>query len=774
MENNSGNIDAANHVTGRSIYVDDIPMMEGALFVKVFDSPNAHGKIKSIDFDDAAQMPGIVKIFSYKDVPGENQIGGIIADEPLLADTEVHYQGQPILLIVAESEDAAEEALHLIKIEIESLPVITDPREAFRQGKLLSDSRKFVKGDTAVAFEKCKYIFEGQTKSGGQEHLYLETQGAYAYPTEHNSVKIFSSTQGPTAVQRTVARILGLGMHRVEVDVARIGGGFGGKEDQASLWGAMAAMVAWVLKRPAKCIPHRMEDMRITGGRNPYSSDYKIGLDENYNILAYQAVYYQDGGAAADLSPAILERTLFHATNSYNIPHVNVTAHSCKTNTSPNTAFRGFGGPQGMFVIEAAIDNAAKNLGVDTTMIQRKNMMDDGDEFPYGQIVAECEAKHCWDEVVQQYDLEAVKKDIDTFNHQNQFFKKGISMMPVCFGISFTNTMMNQARALVHVYYDGSVGVSTGAVEMGQGVNSKMLQVAARCLGISHDRIKLESTNTTRVANTSPSAASSTADLNGKAVINACDQINERLHAFIRTHLNTKNEDRISMEDNVVRLNDAATELKWDELVKLLFINRINLSAKGHYATPLIHFDKVKEKGHPFAYHVYGTALTVVTVDCLRGTYEFDAVHVVHDFGTSINRDVDLGQCEGGIVQGIGWMTMEEVVYNDKGKLLSNALSTYKIPDIYSVPKKLEVSFLNTDGSALAIFKSKAVGEPPLMYGIGAYFAIRNAMLAFNPDAKVPYEAPITAEKVLMGLYNPASGSKGPVTVDQKENQLAS
>ena len=754
MKNNSGNIDAANHVTGRSMYVDDIPMMEGALYVKVFDSPNAHGKIKSIDFGGAAQLPGVIKIFSYKDVPGENQIGGIIADEPLLADTEVHFQGQPILLIVAENEDAAEEALHLIKIEIESLPVITDPREAFKQGKLLSDSRKFVKGDAATAFEKCKYIFEGQTKSGGQEHLYLETQGAYAYPTEHNSVKIFSSTQGPTAVQRTVARVLGIGMHNVEVDVARIGGGFGGKEDQASLWGAMAAMVAWILKRPAKCIPHRMEDMRITGGRNPYSSDYKIGLDENYNILAYEAVYYQNGGAAADLSPAILERTLFHATNSYNIPHVNITAHSCKTNISPNTAFRGFGGPQGMFVIETAIDNAAKNLGVETTMIQRKNMMDDGDEFPYGQIVAKCEAKHCWDEVVRQYDLEAVRKDVDTFNQQNQFYKKGLSMMPVCFGISFTNTMMNQARALVHVYYDGSVGISTGAVEMGQGVNSKMVQVAARCLGISHDRIKLESTNTTRVANTSPSAASSTADLNGKAVIDACNQINERMHAFARTYLKKNAEDRITIKEEFIQVNDTAAELSWDDLVRLLFINRINLSAKGHYATPLIHFDKTTEKGHPFAYHVYGTALTVVTVDCLRGTYEFDAVHVVHDFGTSINRDVDLGQCEGGIVQGIGWMTMEEVVYNEKGKLLSNALSTYKIPDIYSVPKKLDVSFLNTDGSELAIFKSKAVGEPPLMYGIGAYFAIRNAVLAFNPNASVPYEAPITAEKVLMGLYD--------------------
>jgi xanthine dehydrogenase large subunit len=313
--------------------------------------------------------------------------------------------------------------------------------------------------------------------------------------------------------------------------------------------------------------------------------------------------------------------------------------------------------------------------------------------------------------------------------------------------------MMNQARALVHVYADGSVGVSTGAVEMGQGVNSKMMQVTAKCLGISIDRIKLESTNTSRVANTSPSAASSTADLNGKAVMNACEQINERLYGFIKTALKVSDNDTITITDELVHINAVPTELQWDELVRQVFFSRINLSAKGHYATPLIHFDKTTEKGHPFAYHVYGTALTKVTVDCIRGTYEIDAVHVVHDFGSSINRDVDLGQCEGGIVQGIGWMTMEEVVYNENGKLLSNALSTYKIPDIYSVPKKIDVHFLNSDGAELAIFRSKAVGEPPLMYGIGAYFAIRNAVLAYNAKANLPYEAPVTPEKVLMGLY---------------------
>ncbi len=760
MKDNSGNIDAANHVTGRSVYVDDIPVMEGVLFVKVFDSPVAHGTIKSIDFSAAARVEGIVKIFSCKDIPGENQIGGIIPDEPLLADTELHFQGQPVLLVVAENEDAAEEAIKCIKIEIESLPVITDPREAFRQGKLLSASRKFIKGDAPNAFVSCKYIFEGRACSGGQEHLYLETQGAYAYPTEHGSVKIFSSTQGPTQVQRTVARVLGVGMNKVEVDVTRLGGGFGGKEDQASAWGAMAAMTAWILKRPAKCIPHRMEDMRMTGKRNPYSSDYKIGLDADYNIIAYEATFYQNGGAAADLSPAILERTLFHATNSYYVPNVMVIAHSCKTNLPPNTAFRGFGGPQGMFVIEAAIDHAAKSIGVDTAMIQRKNMLDNGDEFPYGQIVAGAEAKHCWDEVMNEYDIATLKKEIETFNSQNQFYKRGYSMMPVCFGISFTNTMMNQARALVHVYSDGSVGVSTGAVEMGQGVNTKMIQVAASCFGIAHDRIKLESTNTTRVANTSPSAASSTADLNGKALLDACNQVKERLFTFIKTELTDMEESVVEIKNEVVYINDEASVFNWKNLVQQAFMKRINLSAKGHYATPLIYFDKASEKGHPFAYHVYGTALTTVTVDCIRGTYEIDAVNVVHDFGTSINRDIDLGQCEGGIVQGIGWMTMEEVVYNEQGKLLSNALSTYKVPDIYAIPKKINIHFLNTDGSDMAIFKSKAVGEPPLMYGIGAYFAIRNAVLAFNPNAVVAYDSPITPERVLMGLYNPVGGQQ--------------
>ncbi len=746
--------DFYNHVAGKSIYVDDIPAMEGMLYVKVFDSSIAHGKILSLDYTAAEQVEGVVKIFSPKDITGENQIGGIIPDEPLLADGEVHFCGQPVLLIAAETVDAAEEAYHKIKVEYDPLPVITNPREAFAKGKLLTSSRKFQLGDTTAAFKNCTYVLEGTTEVNGQEHLYLETQGAYAYPTEHNSVRVYSSTQGPTQVQKTVARVLGTGMNQVEVDVARLGGGFGGKEDQASAYAAMAALVAYVLKKPAKCILNRMEDMRMTGKRNPYSSDFKIGLDKELKILAYEVTHYQNGGAAADLSPAILERTLFHSTNSYNIPNVLATAHSCKTNLPPNTAFRGFGGPQGMYVMECAIDYVAKQLAVSADIIQRKNLLKDGNEFSYGQIVSACEAESCWDKLEKEVSIEKVKEEINAFNKENKLIKKGYSLMPICFGISFTNTMLNQARALVHVYLDGSIGVSTGGVEMGQGLNAKMMQVAAKEFGVSLSRIKVESTNTSRVVNTSPSAASSTADLNGKAVQDACKQIHERLVPFIKQELSIGDNDTIHFEEDTLYVNGIATSHNWKQLIAIAYVKRVNLSAKGHYATPVINFDKTTEKGHPFAYHVYGTALTKVTVDCLRGTYEVDAVKIVHDAGASMNLGVDIGQCEGGLVQGIGWMTMEEVVYNENGKLLSNALSTYKIPDIYSVPKEIDIEFLKTEKDNLAILKSKAVGEPPLMYGIGAYFAIRNAVLAFNPNTNITYHAPITPEKVLMGLYS--------------------
>lgn len=746
------NIDSKGHVRGESIYLDDIPVSTGTLYCDVFDSPCAHGKIKNVDYSQAESLDGVVKIFTAKDIPGDNQIGGIIPDEPLFAEGEVHFWGQPIALIVAETEAIARKAKKLIKIDIEKLPVITDPREARQKNQLIFPPRTFKIGDTKNSWASCEYIFEGEADSEGQEHLYIETQGAYAYPMENGSIKIASSTQGPTAIQRTAARVLGIPMHKIEVDVTRLGGGFGGKEDQATPWGVMVAVAAQYLKKPVKYSLHRMDDMRMTGKRHPYRSDYKIGLSRDLKILAYEVTFHQNAGAAADLSPAVMERTLFHATNSYFIPNVTATAYSCKTNLPPNTAFRGFGGPQGMFVIESAIAHAANEIGINKRLIQEKNLLVDGDELPYGQVIEQSEARNAWKTTIHQFEIEKIEKEVAKFNANNKHFKKGIALQPICFGISFTNTMMNNARALVHIYSDGSVGVSTGAVEMGQGVNTKMVQVAANAFSITPDKVKLETTNTTRVANTSPSAASATADLNGKALQIACNKLIGRLKKVAAKYLGV-NKMEISLKDGLVLANNARSELSWEQLIQLAFINRVALTENGHYATPEIHFDKTKEKGHPFAYHVYGTAILVVTVDCIRGTYEFDSVKLIHDFGKSMNEIVDLGQIEGGLVQGMGWMTMEELLYNEEGRLLSNALSTYKVPDIYAVPKEIVIKHLDTPGHDLAIQKSKAVGEPPLMYGLGAYFAIQDAVKAYNPNYKLKFHAPFTPEKVLMGLY---------------------
>ncbi|MFT6193013.1 MAG: xanthine dehydrogenase large subunit [Polaribacter sp.] len=746
------NIDSFTHVRGESLFVDDVITRKDTLYGLVFDSPKAHGKIKSVDYTKAEAFEGVEKIFTYKDILGENQIGGIIPDEPLWAEGEVHFWGQPIAFIVAKSEAIAKKARKLIAIEIEELPVITTAKEAKEKGSFINAPRSFSLGNSSEAFKNCDSIFEGETFSNGQEHLYLETQGCYAIPQENGSIKLISSTQGPTAVQKITARVLGVSMHKIEVDVTRLGGGFGGKEDQATPWAVMTAVAVQHLNKPVKYVLNRHDDMRMTGKRHPYASFYKIGLTKDLKIKAFEVEFLQNSGAAADLSPAIAERTLFHATNSYFVPNVATTVYSCKTNLPPNTAFRGFGGPQGMFVIESAIAAAADKLNINRRLIQEANLFDENDEFSYGQIASEVQAKNSWFSAKEKFKLDKLEQKAQDFNKKNQLYKKGISLMPIAFGISFTNTPMNHARALIHIYQDGSVGVSTGAVEMGQSVNTKMLQVAQAVLGISSDKIKLETTNTTRVANTSPTAASSTADLNGKAVEMACTSLIERL-TKVASEMLSSEEKKISLKDDFVFVDAEKTTLSWEVLVAEAMLQRVALSENAHYATPIIHFDKSKEKGHPFAYHVYGTAITSVTVDCLRGIYEIDSVKIVHDFGKSMNLGIDIGQVEGALAQGIGWMTMEEIAYNSDGKLLSNALSTYKVPDIFSVPKTIETIPLETNGNELAIQKSKAVGEPPLMYGIGTYFAIQQAVKEFNPNYKLKFHAPFTPEKVLLGLY---------------------
>ncbi len=746
------NKDSENHLTGKSIYLEDIPEIEGTIYGIIFDSACAHGKIKSIDYSKAEQSEGVIGIITSKNIPGINQIGVIIQDEPLFAENEVHYIGQPIALIVAESEKIARRAKKLIEIQFEELPLIIDPKISKIGKNYISPPRTFKLGDTDKGKKLSEYVIIGSSESGGQEHLYLETQGAYAIPEEGGNFKIYSSTQAPTSVQKITSRVLNISMNRIEVDVNRLGGGFGGKEDQATPYAAMAALGALIYEKPVKLVLSRQDDMRMTGKRHPYHADFEIGLSKDLKIQYYKVEFIQDAGASADLSPAISERTLFHATGSYYIPNTEITVFSCRTNTPPNTAFRGFGAPQAFFAIESAIHQAADILKIPAHQIQKTNLLKAGDEFPYGQEAEENLAIKSWETCEIKFGLNQKTSEIESFNSSNTKFKKGFSFIPVCFGISFTNTSLNQARALVHIYQDGSVGISTGAVEMGQAVNTKIKQSVRNVFSISTEKIKIETTNTTRVANTSPTAASTGADLNGKAAEMAAIELLSRLKIFASDIYKTMPEN-IEIIDEQILSEGKKVNLSWTKLIELAWLKRIKLSETAHYATPDIYFDKTVEKGHPFAYHVYGTALTTAIVDIMRGTYAIESVDIVHDFGKDIHFLIDKGQIEGALMQGIGWVTMEEIQFDVNGKLLSNSLSSYKIPDIFSAPEQVNIVPLESEGHKNALMKSKAVGEPPFIYGIGSYFAILNALKSFNPNMKFDYHSPLTHEKVLLNLY---------------------
>jgi xanthine dehydrogenase large subunit len=748
------NYDSIRHVKGESVFLDDFNAPSGTLHGAVFFSPVAHGKIRNLDISDALKIPGVKGIYTCKDIPGVNQIGGIIQDEVLLAEDEVEFIGEPIALVVADTQLIARTAAAKIKFDITKLDVITNPKTAFEKGHLIIPKpRVYSCGSTENTWKNCDYIFEGTVESGGQEHLYLETQASLAIPSEGGCFKIISSTQNPTAIQRTAAKVLNISDNKIECEAMRLGGGFGGKEDQATAWAVLAALGSHKLGKPVKIVLSRQEDMKATGKRHPYISDYKIGLTKDGKILTYEVTFYQNAGAAADLSPAILDRTLAHATGSYFIPNVKATGHSCKTNLPPNTAFRGFGGPQGMFVLESAIYKAAAAMNMQPYEIQEKNLLKEGEEFPYGQKTEFCKAVNCWRGAKKKYNLDLIREEVANFNKSNSLFKKGFALMPICFGISFTNTMLNQASSLVHVYADGSVSVSTGAVEMGQGVNMKIRQVASGIFGIGLEKIKSETTNTTRNANTSATAASSGADMNGNATRLACLDIFKRLKDFYIKKNNLPADLLFGLEDGYVCINNGKTNFSFEKLVLEAYKNRIDLSAHGFYATPKIFFNPETNKGNPFAYHVYGTAIIVVKVDCLRGTYKIERVNAVHDFGASINPAIDRSQAEGALMQGIGWMTMEEIIFNNDGKLLTDTLSTYKVPDMGFTPDNIEIEFLENKDKNAGVFNSKAIGEPPFMYGIAAFFALANAIKEFNPKAELNLSSPMTPEKVLMNLY---------------------
>ncbi len=744
-------LDAERHARGQTRYVDDDPPPSNMLHGAVVPSPVAHGRLNGIDISRAQGCPGVVAVLVAEDIPGENQIGPVIQDEPLLAVEELHFQGQPVALVLASTPEQAREARAFVEFDIEELEPVVDPKEAFERGSIIAEPQRLSRGDVDQAWQLCDEVLEGSCEIGGQEHVYLETQRARAYAEEGGVLRVCSSTQSPYAAQKAIAAVLGRPFHEIEVDVRRLGGGFGGKEDQATAWACLAALGTQHTGRAVQLVLRRDEDVLWTGKRHPYRCDYRIGIKQDGRILAFDVRHFQNSGAATDLSLAVLGRTVFHSTASYGIPNVRIFAVCCRTNLPPMTAFRGFGGPQGMFVMESALTRAARAVGLSREQVQEKNLLSDGDRFPYGQVAESCHARRCWQEAVDRYDVARRREEIDQWNCRQPRHKKGMALMPVCFGISFTATFMNQASSLVHVYTDGSVSVSTGGVEMGQGLNTNIATVVSRALGISRDRVRVESTNTRRIANMSASAASATTLLNGNAALRAAGSIRERLlnHEAGRLGVEVS---RLAIAEEVVLLDGEATPRHWPDLVKDAYLARVNLSAHGFYATPKLWFDAEKGEGHPFAYHVYGTAVIEVSVDTLLGTYDIEAVRIVHDLGRSLNPLVDLGQVEGGLAQGLGWMTLEDLRFNARGRILSGALATYKVPDVFFMPRELEVEFLEGVPTEHGPFGSKAVGEPPLMYGIGAHFAIRDALLAARPDSRWRYEAPLTPERVLTFL----------------------
>ncbi|MBO6574395.1 MAG: molybdopterin-dependent oxidoreductase [Rhodothermales bacterium] len=746
------NIDGALHVRGEAEFVDDERRPVDLAFAAVCGSPVAHGRLKQIDVAEAEDMEGVLAVVLAADLPGDNEVGPIIQDEPLLASTLVRYIGHPVALVVADTATRAREAAAAIDLSIEELPPVVDPRRAFEAGEIIGSTRTFECGEPDGAWQSCAFVAEGRCDLGGQEHVYLETQRARATPLEHGRLHVSTSTQSPYAAQKHIAKVLGVPNNHIEVDVRRLGGGFGGKEDQATHWACFAAVGAWASGRPVEIVLRRDEDFRHTGKRHPYSADFKLGADEEGRIVVFEALHYQNAGATADLSPGVLERTLYHATGSYRVPNARLFAASCRTNIPPNTAFRGFGGPQGMFVIEAALARLSEVSGIPRATLQERNLLRPGDVFPYGQPVEDNRTRRAWHRAVQRFRLEERLAAAETFNAQHFAVKKGVAVMPVTFGISFTTTFLNQAGALVHVYTDGSVSVTTGGVEMGQGLTTNIALTVAKAFGIDPSRVRVETTNTTRVANMSPSAASSTTLLNGNAALEACRQIRERLlrvgAGLVETDLST-----LDIKADRLLKDGLPTDIAWEDLVAAAYLKRIDLSAHGFFATPGIHFDKVQETGHPFAYHAGGTAIVEVTLDCLRGRYAIDAVRIVHDVGRPLSRTVDLGQVEGGLAQGLGWMTVEDLQYDDRGRLMSKNLASYKVPDAFFMSDTLEVEFLDDADEVLGPFGSKAVGEPPLMYGIGVFFALREAMRAFAPEARLPFHAPLTPERVLMGIH---------------------
>ena len=746
---------AIKHVTGRAEYCDDIPEPIGTLHAYLGLSSVAHGRISSMDLDPVRRASGVVGVLTAADIPGINDVSPTgLHDEPVLAEEVVQFWGQPIFAVIADTRDAARRAARLARIDYAELPHHLDAAEARSAGNpYVTKPLTLQRGDAAGAMQDAPHRISGQMRVGGQDHMYLEGHIAFAIPGEDDDMILHSSTQHPSEAQHMVAHVLGVPSNAVVVNVRRMGGGFGGKETQMNLFCAVAAVAARKFNRAVKLRPDRDDDMSATGKRHDFVIDYEVGFDDQGRILAVQGDFAARCGFSADLSGPVTDRALFHADNAYFYPHVRLNSHPMKTNTVSNTAFRGFGGPQGVIAAERIIEEIAFALGRDPLDIRKVNFYGENgrDVTPYHQRVEDNIIGRVVQELEDNAGYQARRRSVLEHNAKGGVIRKGIALTPVKFGISFTATWYNQAGALVHIYNDGSIHLNHGGTEMGQGLNTKVAQVVADALQVDIDRIKITKTTTEKVPNTSATAASSGSDLNGMAALNACEQIKDRLIGFASEKWGVT-PDQVIFAPNQLLIGDQV--IPFDAFIKEAYLNRVQLSAAGFYKTPDIHWDRDKGQGRPFYYFSYGAACSEVSVDILTGEYTVDRTDILHDVGRSLNPILDKGQVEGAFIQGMGWLTTEELWWDSKGQLRTHAPSTYKIPLASDRPRVFNVELADwSENREPTIKRSKAVGEPPFMLGISVFEALSMAVSSVANYSECPrLDAPATPECVLMAV----------------------
>jgi xanthine dehydrogenase large subunit len=756
---------AEGHVTGRALYTDDLaPRMLGLLHAWPVTAPHAHAWLDRLDVTPALEVPGVVRVLTIADVPGENDTGVSRRDEPLFPRppasngehrAEILFHGMPVAWVLAENEEAAKLGASKVVAEYTPLPAIVTIEQAIAHGSFLGGPERICRGEPEKALREAPHRIAGELAIGGQEHFYLETQATVAYLDEAGSMVVHSSTQHPTETQDIVARVLGVPASRVVVQQIRMGGGFGGKETQANPFAAVAAIGAHLTRRPVRVRLDRMRDITLTGKRHPFLGRFRVGFDGEGRLLAMVLELFSDGGFSLDLSGPVLARAMFHCDNAYFVPHLEVVGRICRTHKVSMTAFRGFGGPQGMVMIEEVIDRVARTLGLPPDVVRERNFYRPGDETHYGQPVEGADRiERIWTELKREAEWGSRRAEIDGWNAKSPHAKRGLAITPVKFGISFTAKYYNQAGALVLIYKDGSIQVNHGGTEMGQGLHTKILQIAAESLGVPPAFVRIMPTRTDKVPNTSATAASSGSDLNGAAVRDACETLKRRLCEVAGRMLHAPPEDVVIEEGRVFRRGAPEKATAFREVVDQAYHDRVQLSATGFYRTPNIHYDREKGRGAPFYYFAWGAAITEVEVDGFTGMYGIRRVDILHDVGDSLSPLIDLGQVEGGFLQGAGWLTQEELVWDAEGRLRTTNASTYKLPSLGECPPIFRARLLQRAAQPGVIYGSKAVGEPPLMLAISVREAIRDAVAAFAPERRAPVllASPATAEAVFWAI----------------------